>query len=88
MRASSFLLFTFVSSLAFAAEVIDLGSFEIQVKVRGPEIQLIESNRVGDEAALQMSRWQLKNMERELLEPDDGEPTKPAKLKQSGRKKR
>lgn len=48
-------------------QVIDLGTLEVQGKLRGPEIQLIESNQMGAEALLKLSRVELKKLETELL---------------------
>lgn len=48
-------------------QVIDLGTLEVQGKLRGPEIQLIESNQMGSEALLKLSRVELKKLETELL---------------------
>jgi|LakMenEpi03Aug12_release.lakeMendotaPanAssembly.Ray.scaffolds.fasta_scaffold1700808_2 hypothetical protein len=48
-------------------QVIDLGTLEVQGKLRGPEIQLIESNQMGAEALLKLSRLELKKLETELL---------------------
>lgn len=56
------------SSLVHAGEVIDLGTLEVRGKARGPEIQLIESNRVSQEAMNRFSRKQLSEMETALLE--------------------
>lgn len=56
-----------VSSVSFGQEVIDLGKVLIQGKMRGPEVQVIESDRMGHEAAGQFMQFQLRNMEKELL---------------------
>lgn len=57
-----------MASLAVAKqEVIDVGKFEIQGSVRGPEIQLIDSDRLTDEAVANLAEAQLKRMEEELL---------------------
>lgn len=50
-------------------QVIDLGVLEVQGKLRGPEIQLIESNQMGGEALKKTSRTELKKLEQALLKP-------------------
>lgn len=69
MRA--FLFIWMLMSTPVAAEskkeVIDLGTLEVQGKARGPEVNLIDSNQMGDEALSKLSRMELKKMESQLL---------------------
>jgi hypothetical protein len=76
-----FVFLVFCVSTFGAAEkgrqVIDLGVLEVQGKLRGPEIQLIESNQMGERALKSASRSELKRLEQKLLEPSQPFEVKP-----------
>lgn len=63
-----------------AGQVIDVGKFEIQGNMRGPEVQYIDPDRVDAVAAGRLFQQQLKEMETELLRheaPGEGTRKKP-----------
>ena len=65
---TALLLFSALSSLsAFSGEVIDVGKYQVQGNMRGPEVQYIDSDRVDNNTASKMVQDQLKAMESELL---------------------
>ncbi len=74
MRTLFFLLFFVLPS--FAGEVVDVGKYQTQGTMRGPEVQFIDSDRLGADAAGRLGQAQLKAMEAELLQPE--EPTQRA----------
>ena len=53
---------------AIAAEVVDVGKYQTQGTMRGPEVQFIDSDRLGADAAGRLGQAQLKEMEAQLLE--------------------
>lgn len=62
------LLISAVTSLSgFAGEVIDVGKYQVQGSMRGPEVQYIDSDRVDVNTASKIVQEQLKAMESELL---------------------
>lgn len=68
MRAGKFfILLTLVGVAAEAGEVIDVGKYQVQGSMRGPEVQYIDSDRVDVNTASKIVQDQLKAMESELL---------------------
>jgi hypothetical protein len=59
-----------LSTIGESHPVIDLGKVEIQGKLNGPEVELIDSNLLGAQAARRLLRWQLKAIEAELLKSE------------------
>ncbi len=54
-----------------AGEVVDVGKYQTQGTMRGPEVQFIDSDRIGSDAAGRLGQAQLKEMETELLQPEE-----------------
>ncbi len=66
MRLTIF-FYSIVSLSVFAGEVIDVGKYQVQGSMRGPEVQYIDSDRVDVNTASKIVQDQLKAMESELL---------------------
>lgn len=67
MRTTLLLVLAFSCHWAFGGEVIDVGKYQVQGTMRGPEVQYIDSDRVDSNTASKMVQDQLKAMESELL---------------------
>jgi len=66
--ASAIFLF---AGIGLASETVDVGKYQTQGTMRGPEVQFIDSDRLGADAAGKLGQAQLKLMEAELLEPEE-----------------
>lgn len=60
-------LLSWTSAVVYAGEVVDLGSLQIQGKMRGPEVQVIDSSRLHRLTAEVLIRWQLQQMEKKAI---------------------
>lgn len=70
MRILMFLSFLSFVSMA-AAQTVDMGTYEVQGTMRGPEVQFIDSDRLDSDTAGKLGQWQLKEMESELLRHEE-----------------
>lgn len=75
----SLLFLSIIHCLGFGRQIIDLGKLEIEGKIRGPEVHVIDSSRISSQSAGQLVRWQIETLERELLKPDP--PPTPSNVK-------
>lgn len=64
-----FLMLLIVSAASFAAPVIDLGKTQVQGKMRGPSLEVIESGRLDAGTTARAALLQLKSLEEVLTRP-------------------
>ncbi len=53
----------------FGGEVIDLKKLEVEGKMRGPEFDFIESNRISEEMTLVIWESEMETLEKALTKP-------------------
>lgn len=80
MNAIVLALLLAVSSV-WGAQVIDLGSQEIQGHFRGPELQLFDSDQLSEETASRILYSSLKQLEERLLKSEPAPLDPPRKEK-------
>lgn len=61
----------FLTPMAISQPVLDLGVIGIEGSQRGPELKIIDPKQVTKAVAQQLVGYQLKEIERELLVPED-----------------
>jgi hypothetical protein len=67
MKQLCFLLLT-ITTAALGGPVLDLGKVQFEGKFRGPNINWVESGKMARAIAHKVTRVQLKEMEKDLLE--------------------
>lgn len=65
-------VFCLLPSIGYGAEkkVIDLGKYQVQGTMRGPEVQFIDSDRLSDSATGNLFQNRVKSLEKEALQPE------------------